>query len=920
MSFVRSAYHPIELITAELFSFPFNSQIALELGVTQLHTTIAEIPSRRSRDRHVANTKELWRKAEIYLLKQFPSVSVEELIAIRDATWFAPIANQRNDLLTDRRQGITLQSILEQFATSRLELRGDSLVPIQPVRRFDRKDGQPFGESDARRAWYWWSLSLPPSLFASVFPGSRGRIDPIPPLLEKTFADSDGFSETHLHFGAAFRFDEIWALLNDQVSSIEADDLSSPGAEFDDGLHLLPWLLASACGRFILAAGLDKRGSSHSASSNAIENICDLVSVSDRGDVGDALKLGERFLVQASWRNSLNPATLSRICGKMKYGLQRLRNRYQASCGDLKNAPLEKHDPLNLLFRGAREYRKSCDLRLGQSWSHYEKDCNKANAKVDRKLELIYWQLVRVQSIFYRHVVQRPQVPGLQWFVRFFDRLRPAKRGLSNRARIHNAARLSGLGKGLRSFEVRTAPPKSKAELVTELADVEKVFGDLRAIDDSLSCGLVYHIVKNREGGFLEGSPNAFGVDMLRDPGKFKSLRFGRYLNQILQIERESLTAGAKTVNIDGALGTLWSALNDCLLFPHRNKVILHVLKGLDVCTDELGVDNWALAPGIRQIRAAAERVIAADNYRNDDLGNHDCKELRFQLTAHVGEDFTHLLTGLRNIDETIDSFGLRHGDRIGHGLALGVSPHDWAKSSGLVPMALEDRLLDLVWAWDIATFEGLDVPSRMLNRIRREATEIAVSLLSTWSSWFASASKQRGFESIVRLRRDLLDSNVLIRCLRTLDFDKDRSLVPRSVLRMFLTNRAWYLKGRTTVWVDTSLDSELLFEIQSFVRRRLCDHAIAVEVNPSSNLLVGNMADLDRHPLWRLRPPRQSQEHQPRLTLCVGSDDPITFATDIRREYARLYDVLLLGGMGHDDALRWLDEVRRSSLVHSFT
>ncbi len=128
----------------------------------------------------------------------------------------------------------------------------------------------------------------------------------------------------------------------------------------------------------------------------------------------------------------------------------------------------------------------------------------------------------------------------------------------------------------------------------------------------------------------------------------------------------------------------------------------VEVLRGVDVCTDELGVPNWVLAPILGHVRLAADSA---------------CRELRrvfeivvppLRTTVHVGEDFVHLLSGLRRVDEALSHFGMREGDRIGHGLALGVDPRAWVRSAGRVPLAREERLFDLAWEWNVASkYEG---------------------------------------------------------------------------------------------------------------------------------------------------------------------------------------------------------------------
>jgi len=93
----------------------------------------------------------------------------------------------------------------------------------------------------------------------------------------------------------------------------------------------------------------------------------------------------------------------------------------------------------------------------------------------------------------------------------------------------------------------------------------------------------------------------------------------------------------------------------------------------------------------------------------------------------------------------------------------------------------------------------------------------------------------------------------------------------------------------------------------------------LAVEVNPTSNLLIGNLGDLTTHPLWRLRPPYPGEDITP-VSICVGSDDPVVFGSNLRQEYQALYDAMLLAGLSDEEARQWLDRTRACGLETRFT
>ena len=54
-------------------------------------------------------------------------------------------------------------------------------------------------------------------------------------------------------------------------------------------------------------------------------------------------------------------------------------------------------------------------------------------------------------------------------------------------------------------------------------------------------------------------------------------------------------------------------------------------------------------------------------------------------------------------------------------------------------------------------------------------------------------------------------------------------------------------------------------------------------------------------------------------VSLCIGSDDPVTFATDLRQEYQLLYDALLLAGFTDEEARNWLGRTREAGLETRF-
>ena len=310
----------------------------------------------------------------------------------------------------------------------------------------------------------------------------------------------------------------------------------------------------------------------------------------------------------------------------------------------------------------------------------------------------LFWQCVRIRCLLYRHLVQRPLTPGLQWFVRFFSRIRPVRRSLPTAVSMQAAIRQSGLGEGLKSLEVRLGTRENESDSLELIRQVEKA----RRISSRAELGAVFHFSRDRGGGWRKGHPNAYGLDRsypgvppdkhlrtLKNVGNPSGFRFARFY-----LERRRHAQA------------LVSVLRG---FP----LALRTLRGVDLCTDEAGVPIWVMAPLIRWVRDAGR--VGATSLKKQ--GRAEITPLR--ITVHAGEDFVHLLSGLRRLDDAIQYLRLEEGDRIGHGTALGLDPITWFERTGRVVQTLEERLFDLVWEWGCYANQGIAVGSARLPYLR---------------------------------------------------------------------------------------------------------------------------------------------------------------------------------------------------------
>lgn len=241
-----------------------------------------------------------------------------------------------------------------------------------------------------------------------------------------------------------------------------------------------------------------------------------------------------------------------------------------------------------------------------------------------------------------------------------------------------------------------------------------------------------------------------------------------------------------------------------------RFPISIETIRGIDVATDELGVPTWVIALLFRHVRKAG--IAASETLRR----RADILVPPLRATAHAGEDFIHLMTGLRHVDEAITRLELREGDRIGHGVALGVDPYAWCHPAGRIAVAREERLFDLVWELSWYGRGDLESPGGRVHRIERQVARLSKTIFGLTISLF---------------------------------------------------------------------DMELLTEL---IECLYSEPGVKVDAPP--------------------------------VSICIGSDNPLTFVTNLPEEYQLLLDALVLAGCSGEQARQWLNRVRETGLENRFT
>lgn len=165
---------------------------------------------------------------------------------------------------------------------------------------------------------------------------------------------------------------------------------------------------------------------------------------------------------------------------------------------------------------------------------------------------------------------------------------------------------------------------------------------------------------------------------------------------------REKLWATAKKLQATLCSESGWN--HDVFLGGHTNPAFhfqpANWLRGLDIAGDENKIRNEVFAPILRWLRRGF-------------LPRHTGTRAtpNFHFSIHVGEDYAHPLSGMRQIDETVRFCEMRSGDRLGHALAIGIAPAQWVARQGDMVLPVDEHLDNLVWAWHYACELSARIP-----------------------------------------------------------------------------------------------------------------------------------------------------------------------------------------------------------------
>jgi len=348
----------------------------------------------------------------------------------------------------------------------------------------------------------------------------------------------------------------------------------------------------------------------------------------------------------------------------------------------------------------------------------------------------------------------------------------------------------------------------------------------------------------------------------------------------------------------------------------------INLLAGIDAASSEFDAPPEVFAPAYRMLRHAGFK----------------------HFTFHAGEDFYHIIGGLRAVYEAIEFLDLSYGDRIGHSVATGTNADCWLAHVGSkILIRKGDYMSDLIFAYKMITNKERPINVLMplapiiSNRIQELSDDIFqedFTMSSQLAAW--EMRKLCPFVLFSLFKNKCVDS-FKTPFMATLDDAKESDLYneeescmikeivdksnKQSIKLLQLYHSCDFKKNYNKI---IEIDSQEIFDakaiqlLQLAVLELMHRKEIVIETLPTSNLRIGFYSEYGFYHLWNWK--KWEDEGYCIPPIVMGTDDAGIFATNIYNEYANVYCHLVHEcKMSHNKAIDILLKMDKNAEIYRF-
>ncbi len=363
------------------------------------------------------------------------------------------------------------------------------------------------------------------------------------------------------------------------------------------------------------------------------------------------------------------------------------------------------------------------------------------------------------------------------------------------------------------------------------------------------------------------------------------------------------------------------------LLLRERNEATAYRIGGIDASSSEVNCRP--------EVFSQAFRLLTSHVNKND-LSKLDTHKLpTLKKTYHVGEDFYDLADGLRAIDEAIWFLDLKHGDRIGHGVALGLNPEQYYYKRKEIAMPVQNILDNFAWISYCVSRFNLNVKASYLSEINFQFDKYLNKVFNANNCQlkvncdlydYIDAWKLRGDNPIAYIRDysdETINGNLIpftswaIYDFRAVDSYKNiRESTYQLYHKYHYDNQVKRNASKSEIFYVKPEYVEIVSQIQSHMRNFVLESGVGIESCPSSNYSISQLNDYKELPAINLFPIEESEGFL-RLFTSINTDDQGIFYTSLVKEYTLLVNIMQsicsekgIRKYSDDTILNWIEKL----------
>lgn len=354
-------------------------------------------------------------------------------------------------------------------------------------------------------------------------------------------------------------------------------------------------------------------------------------------------------------------------------------------------------------------------------------------------------------------------------------------------------------------------------------------------------------------------------------------------------------------------------------------------IHGIDACSNEMHCRPEVFGSVFRLLQFF-EKPDSSTNLR------------QLQATYHVGEDNYDIVDGLRAIHEAILFLGLRSGSRLGHATMLGMpSKYYYGQKKKTITMPRQYFLDNVVWMYyyiqnHFIVFPGV---ANILNYLKDQFREnfsyiycetdkkfISYDMHTYYLSWLLRGDAPELYRNgKFEIPKDRAEYYKICRSDNEINTARESYEACQLYYRYHYDEKVKRLGMMPVRAALSDLFIDTVAILQKEMQRQISMQGIAIETNPSSNVLISMLPDYSKHPITSFFDKGISAApnfHQ--LNVSINTDDKSVFSTSISNEYAYLAFYLENAKNSEGQPLysryeifEWLDAIRKSGNEQAF-